>query len=115
MAGTPGCTTEAGAFRDAIDKIKILNTQVYGVSADTIKDQKAFHAEHKLNFDVLPDDEMKVIRQFDAKMLILSMSKRWPFILGPELIIRSIQKDVDPAVDAQRVAETVSSLQNGES
>jgi len=44
-------------------------------------------------------------------MPILSMSKRWTFILDPKLIIRDIAKDVDPITDAARVASKISELQ----
>jgi peroxiredoxin Q/BCP len=42
---------------------------------------------------------------------ILSMSKRWTFITDPDLRIRAIEKDVDPVLDAKRVAETLKELQ----
>jgi peroxiredoxin Q/BCP len=41
----------------------------------------------------------------------LNMSKRWTFIIDPDLKIRSIDKDVDPVLDAKRVAERLQTLQ----
>jgi peroxiredoxin Q/BCP len=38
------------------------------------------------------------------------MSKRWTFIIDPNLTIRQVQHDVDPAFDAQRVAEEIARL-----
>jgi len=112
-AGTPGCTKEACAFRDAIDKIRAQKGEVFGISSDTVKNQKEFHSEHALRFDLLADSEMEVIRKYGAKMPILSMAKRWTFILDPELKIRSFTPDVDPMLDATRVANEIAAF-NGQ-
>jgi len=42
---------------------------------------------------------------------VVNMAKRWTFIVDPDLRIRSIEKDVDPVLDAQRVAEILQKLQ----
>jgi peroxiredoxin Q/BCP len=110
-AGTPGCTKQACAFRDAIEKIRALNAAVYGISSDTVADQKRFHEEHQLKFDLLADDDMTVIEAYDAKMPLIGVARRWTFIVDPELRIRWIEKDVDPMLDAKRVAEKLTGLQ----
>ena len=45
-AGTPGCTAQACAFRDAIQAIRKQNAEVYGISTDEIKALQAFHQQH---------------------------------------------------------------------
>jgi peroxiredoxin Q/BCP len=110
-AETPGCTKQACAFRDAIKKIEALNAEVYGISNDTVESQAAFHAHHKLRFTLLADPDSAVIKAFDAKMPIIGMAKRWTFIIDPQLVIRSVNKDVDPAADAIQVAEKLAELQ----
>lgn len=110
-AGTPGCTTQACAFRDSIDKIRVLSAEVYGISADGVKDQAEFHKEHRLNFDLLADPDDKVVNLYGAKMPMMKMSKRWTFIIDPALKIRNIMKDVDPMTDSIRVAKEISALQ----
>jgi peroxiredoxin Q/BCP len=112
-AETPGCTKQACAFRDSIDKIRALNAEVYGVSADEVEDLKAFQNNHRLSFDLLADPDGKVIRQYGAKMPVLTMAKRWTFIIDPDLKIRAIERDVDPLLDAKQVAEKLQSFQNG--
>jgi thioredoxin-dependent peroxiredoxin len=110
-AGTPGCTKQACAFRDSIDKIHALGAEVYGISSDDVKDQAAFHKEHKLNFDLLADPDLKILNLYGSKMKVLNMSNRWTFILDPELKIRNLMKDVDPMTDSVRVAKEISELQ----
>ncbi len=110
-AGTPGCTTQACAFRDSIAKIRALKAEVYGISTDTVEAQAAFHKEHKLNFDLLADPEDQIVNLYGTKMPMVAMSKRWTFIVGPDLKIKNIMKDVDPVLDSARVAKEISELQ----
>jgi len=109
-AGTQGCTKQACAFRDSIEKIHAQGAEVYGVSADSVEDQKAFSDKHKLNFTLLADPDDKVVNLYGSKMPVLKMSKRWTFILDPELKIRVIEKDVDPSLDAEKVANQIATL-----
>ena len=110
-AGTPGCTTQACAFRDAIQVIRQQNAEVYGISTDEVKDLAQFHQEHKLSFTLLSDADGRVTEAYSVKMPLLNMAKRWTFILDPALVIRQIDDDVDPALDAKRVAESLKKLQ----
>lgn len=109
-ADTPGCTKQACAFRDNVEKIRKLDAEVYGVSADDVNDLKKFKEKHKLNFPLLADPKRKVIEAFGAAMPLLPVSKRWTFIIGPDLKVAAIEKDVDPAKDAQQVAQKLKSL-----
>ncbi len=109
-AGTPGCTKQACAFRDAIDTIRSQGAEVFGISSDTVANQAAFHKEHSLNFTLLADSDSHIIKLYGTKMPLLSMSKRWTFIVDPELNIRWVEKDVDPALDAQKVATEIERL-----
>lgn len=110
-AGTPGCTKQACAFRDAIKAVRDRNAEVYGISTDEVADLQAFHQQHRLNFTLLSDPDAKVTEAYGVKMPVLNMAKRWTFVIDPSLTIRQIDDDVDPALDAQRVAETLMRLQ----
>lgn len=110
-AETPGCTKQACAFRDNIKKITSLGADVYGISTDTVEAQAGFHKNHQLNFTLLADAEGKVTEMYGTKMPVLKMSKRWTFIIDPELVIRSINKEVDPVKDADNVAAKIINLQ----
>lgn len=110
-AGTPGCTTQACAFRDAIELIRRQNAEVYGISTDSIEDLQDFHRRHKLTFSLLSDPDAQVSEAYGVKMPILNLAKRWTFIVDPNLVVRRIDDDVDPALDAQRVAEMLNNLQ----
>lgn len=109
-SGTPGCTKQACAFRDSIDAVRKTGAEVYGVSRDSLKRQKVFKAKHHLPFTLVADADGKVIKAYGTGGL-MGFSKRWTFIIDPQLVIRWVEKDVDPALDAQRVAAELTRLQ----
>lgn len=64
---TPGCTTEACSFRDARNVIAELgNTEVIGISKDTVKSHKKFAEKHELRFTLLSDPEHTTIEAYGA-------------------------------------------------
>ena len=109
-AGTPGCTKEARSFRDSIAVIRDQGADVFGISTDTVEAQAAFHKEQELVFTLLADPDGVVTEQYGAKMPLVTMAKRWTFIIDPTLTIRLVERDVDPAMDAQRVAGEIARL-----
>ena len=111
-ADSPGCTEQACAFRDAIKKIESRNGKLVGISADSQDSQKKFHNKHNLSFDLLADSDSKVISQYGVKVPLIGVARRTTFIVDPELKIRSIARDVDPAFDAEWTAETLDELQS---
>lgn len=114
-AETPGCTKQACTLRDNIEKIRAQGADVFGVSADSVADQAAFHKNHKLNFTLLADADDAVINMYGVKMPVVKMAKRWTFIIDPELKIRLIQKDVDPVADSLKTADVIAKLKKDNS
>jgi len=110
-AGTPGCTKQVCAFRDSIKAIKELGAETYGISSDSVAVQSKFHQEHKLQFTLLADPELKAINLFGVKMLGIDLAKRWTFIIDPKLILRSIDDKVDPVMDPTHVTQKLKALQ----
>ena len=111
-AGTPGCTTQVCAFRDAIKQVTGKGAAIYGISVDSVEAEKKFYTEHKLSFDLLADEKAEVAIKFQVKMNLLDMASRTTFILDPDLKIAWIEDNVDPALDAKKVADALTMLQN---
>jgi peroxiredoxin Q/BCP len=111
-AGTPGCTTQAQTFRDQIAPIRSAGAEVYGISTDTVADQAQFNQDQKLNLTLLADPDAKVTQLYGSKMPMLNVSKRWTFIIDPDLKIRSLDQNVDPAQDPGKVAAKLAELKN---
>jgi len=110
-ADTPGCTKQACAFRDSIKAIQAQNAEIFGISVDSQTSQKNFHTKHKINFTLLCDEKADVAEKFGVKMPVIGIAKRWTFVIDPELNIRNIEKDVDPALDAKKTAKLLEDLQ----
>lgn len=54
---TPGCTTQGIQFRDAYADFKAHNTEIFGISRDTIKSHENFKAKFSFPFELLSDNE----------------------------------------------------------
>ena len=111
-ADTPGCTKQACAFRDSISVIRKQGAEVYGVSVNTVEEQKAFHTKNNLNFDLLADADGAVTKLFkvESKIPLIKMARRDTFILDENLKVRRHFENVDPALDAKTVAAAIEEL-----
>ncbi|VVP75103.1 Peroxiredoxin Bcp [Pseudomonas fluorescens] len=63
---TPGCTTQGQGFRDQLDAFKAANTEVFGVSRDSLKSHENFKAKQAFNFELISDKEEALCQLFDV-------------------------------------------------
>ena len=61
---TPGCTTEAKDFSSKIREFKKLNTEVIGISKDSIETHLKFINKQELKISLASDEDGKVIEKF---------------------------------------------------
>lgn len=61
---TSGCTKEACNFRDEFPKFTKTKAVILGVSPDSVKSHKKFAEKYDLNFDLLADEEKKVVEKY---------------------------------------------------
>jgi peroxiredoxin Q/BCP len=54
---TPGCTTQGKQFRDMYADFQIKNTEIFGVSRDSLKSHENFKAKFNFPFELLADTE----------------------------------------------------------
>ena len=54
---TPGCTTEACAFRDALPDFSKVGAAVIGVSKDSVARHDKFKAKYELPFTLVSDED----------------------------------------------------------
>jgi peroxiredoxin Q/BCP len=66
---TPGCTTEGQEFRDQYKLFKKYNTEIVGVSRDSIKSHENFKLKQSFPFELLSDPDEKVCKAFDVMKL----------------------------------------------
>jgi peroxiredoxin Q/BCP len=63
---TPGCTTEACAFRDRKGEIAALGAKILGVSTDDLDSHVKFRDKFSLNYPLLADTGHNVAEQYGA-------------------------------------------------
>jgi peroxiredoxin Q/BCP len=63
---TPGCTQEGEDFRDLYKKFKKLNTEIYGVSRDSLKSHEGFKEKYNYPFELISDSDEKLCNLFDV-------------------------------------------------
>ncbi len=63
---TPGCTQEGQDFRDNYKQFSKLNTEILGVSKDSIKKHENFKAKFDFPFELLSDEDETICKIFDV-------------------------------------------------
>lgn len=61
---TPGCTTQGMQFRDAYPEFQALDTEIFGISRDSLKSHENFKAKFSFPFELLSDSEELACLQF---------------------------------------------------
>ncbi len=61
---TPGCTTEAMAFRDLHQQFRQAGAEVYGISRDSIRSHESFKSKLGLPFELISDPDEAVCTLF---------------------------------------------------
>lgn len=86
-ADTPGCTRQACNLRDEFAAVKEAGIAVFGVSADTVEDQKKFAEKYNLPFSLLADKEGAVIKAFGVPTNPKGFSSRQSFLVRDGKVI----------------------------
>lgn len=63
---TPGCTTESMQFRDLHPQFRQANTEVFGISRDSIRSHEGFKAKLDLPFELISDPDETLCLMFDV-------------------------------------------------
>ena len=108
---TPGCTTEACNFRDNIEIINKLNTNILGISVDSNESHKQFSEKYSLPFPILADTGGDVAKLYDSygSFVGFKYASRNTFIINPLGKIHKIYKKVNASSHAE---EVISELKN---
>jgi peroxiredoxin Q/BCP len=61
---TPGCTTEAKDFRDAMDAFTAANTVIIGISKDDVASHDEFKAKYCLPFNLASDSNSDICERY---------------------------------------------------
>lgn len=110
---TPGCTTQACTYRDAMPLYEKNNIKVFGISKDGMKSHQKFEHDFELNFEILSDEELEVITAYDVWKEKNMYGKRVfgvqrsTFVVDPEGRIAYVFIKVDPKLDSELVLKAI--------
>ena len=63
---TPGCTTESLQFRELYPKFKQADTEIIGISRDSLRSHDGFKSKLDLPFELISDADETVCTMFDV-------------------------------------------------
>jgi thioredoxin-dependent peroxiredoxin len=106
--GTPGCTKEACAFRDAWDRLQRAEVAVIGVSTNSAERHAEFLKEERLPF-ALASDDGTVGRAYGVKKNLWGFD-RVSFLIGRDGKVAHVWPSVDPGVHADDVLRAASGM-----
>jgi peroxiredoxin Q/BCP len=123
---TPGCTAQAKAFKEQMNKLTDLGVEVVGVSGDAAATHAKFKEAEKLSFTLLADEDGAVAKAFgvpftdraakvkakgpDGKPFEFERkgtAARWTFVIGKDGTVAYKNTKVNPGQDAKAVAEFI--------
>jgi peroxiredoxin Q/BCP len=114
---TPGCTIETNDFNKLLPKFKKLDCEIYGISKDSLKNHDKFRAKYKIKFNLLADEEIKVLKKYKVwgKKKFLGREFmgiiRTTFLIDKKGRIIKIWENVKVKEHAKEVLETLKNYQ----
>ena len=97
---TPGCTTEACGFRDAMPDFSGVDATIIGVSKDSRNAHDKFKAKFDLNFTLATDTDGAVCKAFGTWVEKSMYGKKYmgidraTFLIDSEGVVRNIWRKV---------------------
>ena len=91
---TPGCTTEGQGFRDQYAAFKAANTEIFGISRDSLKSHENFKGKQEFPFELISDKDEAVCQLFDVIKLKKLYGKEYlgvdrsTFLIDKEGVLR---------------------------
>ena len=113
---TPGCTIETNDFNKLLPKFKKLNCEILGISKDNLKSHDKFRSKYKIKFDLLADEEIKVLKKYKVWAKKKFMGRefmgivRTTFLIDKKGKIIKIWNNVKVKDHAKEVLETLQNI-----
>ncbi len=114
---TPGCTTEACDFTEALPDFADLDAIVLGVSADSTKKHRNFIEKKDLGVTLLSDEDTSMMQKYGVWQLKKNYGKEYmgivrsTYIIDPEGIVKAVFEKVRVKEHVAKVKTELESLQ----
>lgn len=106
---TPGCTKQAQAYSENLEKFQAAGYRVFGVSKDSVASHKKFEEKYELTITLLSDPERMTIEGFDVWQEKKNYGKvsmgvvRSSFVVDENGVIVIANPNTKAAEDCQKV------------
>jgi peroxiredoxin Q/BCP len=113
---TPGCTTEACAFRDSLPDFARVKAAVIGVSRDSVASHDKFKKKYKLPFPLVSDEDGKVCEAYGVWTEKNMYGKKYmgiersSFLIDGKGVIRGVWRKVTVPGHVEEVLEAAKAL-----
>lgn len=106
---TPGCTLEARRFQEDLPEYGKRNTQILGISVDSVDSHAEFCDSEGLKFPLLADTDATVSKAYGAWLNPLPL--RQTYIVNPAGNLSAIFTAVRPVIHSREVLAKLDELQ----
>ncbi len=113
---TPGCTQESREFDALRDRFAAIDTEVIGVSPDSVKSHSKFAGKHELGLTLLSDEAKTVLESYGvwAEKSMYGRKymgvERTTFLIGRDGRIAKVWPKVKVSNHAQEVLDAAAAL-----
>ena len=113
---TPGCTTEACGFRDALPDFGKLGVTVIGVSKDSLASHEKFKKKFDLLFPLASDEDGAVCEAYGVWVEKSMYGKKYmgidrsTFVIDGKGVIRAVWRKVSVPGHADEVKKAIAEL-----
>ncbi|MEJ7800058.1 MAG: peroxiredoxin [Ilumatobacter sp.] len=84
---TPVCTKQLNAYNDGLNQFEALDTQIVGISAQSVESKDVFSSKHGFDFPLLADTEKKAAAAYGT-LGPIGFPRRSTFIIDADGVIR---------------------------
>ena len=115
---TPGCTTEACDFTEALPDFTELGATILGVSPDSVKRHQNFIAKKDLKITLLSDEEKEVLQAYGVWQLKKNYGREYmgvvrsTYLIDPDGNVAAVWEKVRVKGHVEAVMAKLEALQN---
>lgn len=112
---TPGCTKQACAFRDNMNRFNDKNVVIIGISKDSPKSHQKFADQFDLNYLILSDEDLQAIEAYGVWVEKNMYGKKYmgvsrsTFVIDEQGIVEKVYKKASPDKNAGDIIDYLES------
>ncbi len=109
---TPGCTAQACAFRDDLQRLTALGAAIVGISVDDTQSHQAFAKKYSLPFPLLADAQGELARRYGSlrDLGLVRFARRNTFLIDPQGRVAKVYLGANTSRNSREVIDDLKQL-----